>query len=110
MDSWIFRTARKICLFAFGADIFVHAIIGGMSVLSAAEKLHGHRYDTDRGTEYDCLQYHHGRDLLLLYGFIPFIDKRFTVFIHADYPRFGFGQAVFCRMGQSGMAPGTDEG
>lgn len=32
MDSWIFRTARKICLFAFGANIFVHAIIGACSI------------------------------------------------------------------------------
>lgn len=28
MDSWIFQVARKICIVAFGADIFIHAIIG----------------------------------------------------------------------------------
>lgn len=28
MDSWIFKIARKICIVAFGADIFIHAIIG----------------------------------------------------------------------------------
>lgn len=28
MDSWIFQTARKICIVAFGVNIFVHAVIG----------------------------------------------------------------------------------
>lgn len=28
MDSWIFQIARKICIIAFGANIFIHAIIG----------------------------------------------------------------------------------
>lgn len=32
MGSWVFRTARKICLIVFGADIFVHAVIGACSI------------------------------------------------------------------------------
>lgn len=28
MDSWIFKVARKICIVAFAANIFIHAIIG----------------------------------------------------------------------------------
>lgn len=28
MDSWIFRVARKICIIAFGSNIFIHAVIG----------------------------------------------------------------------------------
>lgn len=28
MDSWVFQIARKICIIAFGANIFIHAIIG----------------------------------------------------------------------------------
>lgn len=28
MDSWIFKVARKICIIAFGSNIFIHAIIG----------------------------------------------------------------------------------
>lgn len=35
MDSWIFRVARKICIIAFGSDIFIHAVIGA----SAADGL-----------------------------------------------------------------------
>lgn len=32
MDSWIFQIARKICMVAFGANIFIHAIIGASAV------------------------------------------------------------------------------
>lgn len=28
MDSWIFKIAHKICIVVFGANIFIHAIIG----------------------------------------------------------------------------------
>lgn len=28
MDSWIFQVARKICIIAFGSNIFIHAVIG----------------------------------------------------------------------------------
>ncbi len=32
MDSWIFQTARKVCVIVFGADIFIHAVIGASTV------------------------------------------------------------------------------
>lgn len=28
MDSWIFKIARKICIFAFAGNIFIHAVVG----------------------------------------------------------------------------------
>lgn len=28
MDSWIFKIARKICIFTFAGNIFIHAIVG----------------------------------------------------------------------------------
>ena len=28
MDSWIFQVAPKICIIAFGSNIFIHAVIG----------------------------------------------------------------------------------
>lgn len=35
MDSWIFKVARKICIIAFGANIFIHAVIGASAVSGA---------------------------------------------------------------------------
>lgn len=33
MDSWIFKVARKICIIAFGANIFIHAVIGASAAI-----------------------------------------------------------------------------
>lgn len=32
MDSLVFRIARKVCLLAFGTNIFIHAVIGASTV------------------------------------------------------------------------------
>lgn len=37
MDSWGFKAARKVCIAAFGADIFIHALIGA-SVINGIAK------------------------------------------------------------------------
>lgn len=35
MGSWIFRTARRVCMAAFAADIFIHAVIGASTINGA---------------------------------------------------------------------------
>lgn len=32
MDSWIFKTARRVCIIAFGVDIFIHACVGASMI------------------------------------------------------------------------------
>lgn len=32
MNSWGFRVARKICIIGFGANIFIHAVIGASTI------------------------------------------------------------------------------